>query len=90
MLVIAWLQVETINRVLTPAVGPTSHHYGMTILTQVINDSRRCLGKLSNTDFYSHKCPRLFIASDKLLIILILDFNHYYIIYVCIELTLKY
>jgi hypothetical protein len=39
MLVIAWLQMETINCVLTPAVGVTSHRYGMAILTQVINDS---------------------------------------------------
>ena len=45
MLVIAWLQVETINCVLTPAVGVTSHHYGMAVLTQVMNDSRRCLDK---------------------------------------------
>jgi hypothetical protein len=45
MLVIAWLQVETINCVPTPAMGVTSHHYGMVILTQVINDSRRCLVK---------------------------------------------
>lgn len=45
MLVIAWLQVETINCVLTSAVGVTSHHYGMVILTKVINDSRRCLDK---------------------------------------------